>query len=271
MPDGQQHHGIAITLDSGAAVAGFAAGCRWITLTGGGLPYPVAVSVAVGTGGRLRCTGLVLGADASGGSEAVEITSASLRKIRITELLQATSDEAAALFSPRTVTAAELAELAGPGYDPADFRTLDGGRTYRLPPAMSYSGTRKSRPPLDQLVPGLAPDLPPAGPRIRGQALPPAHFEMVAAEYRLALESRPQAPMQQLIRRLEDWKGYPVPEPTARRWVQRARDMGLLGPSRPGVAGEYPQDPLSQEAGGFLRQREERPAPGSAPDAPDPA
>jgi hypothetical protein len=242
MPDDKQRAEPRLSLDTGGDVAEFAAGRGWVTLTEGGLPYPVTVSLAVGTGGRLRCTGLILGIPDPAGAEAIEITSASLRKVRITELLQAIADEAAALSSPQIVTAAQLAELAGPGYNPDDFETMDGGKTYRLPAVISYSGPRKSRPFLDQLFPGLVPDLPPAGPRVRGQALPRDHFEMVAQEYRFAVENSPRAPMRQLMRRLEDWKRVPVPEPTARRWVQRARDMGLLGPSRSGVAGEYPPD-----------------------------
>jgi hypothetical protein len=47
----------------------------------------------------------------------------------------------------------------------------------------------------------------------------------------------------ELRRRLADWLGREVPEPTTRRWVQRARDMGLLGVSRPGKAGEKPVRP----------------------------
>jgi hypothetical protein len=63
-----------------------------------------------------------------------------------------------------------------------------------------------------------------------------AHFEQVAAEYRAALKRRPRAP----IAALRDQ--YPgVSESTLRRWTQRARDMGLLGPSRSGRAGEHPR------------------------------
>jgi hypothetical protein len=51
------------------------------------------------------------------------------------------------------------------------------------------------------------------------------------------------APMTELRRRLGEWLEREVPEPTARRWVQRARDMGLLGASRPGKAGEKPMNP----------------------------
>lgn len=58
------------------------------------------------------------------------------------------------------------------------------------------------------------------------------HFEQVATAYRAALATSPRAPMKELARRLS------TSEATARRWVQRARDMGLLGASQPGKAGE---------------------------------
>lgn len=58
------------------------------------------------------------------------------------------------------------------------------------------------------------------------------HFAHVADMYRLALDKAPGAPMRWLRKELH------VSEATARRWVQRARDQGLLGPSVPGKAGE---------------------------------
>lgn len=61
------------------------------------------------------------------------------------------------------------------------------------------------------------------------------HFEHVAAIYREALTTSPRAPMREATRRLH------TSEATARRWVQRARDMGLLGESQAGKAGERPQ------------------------------
>jgi hypothetical protein len=58
------------------------------------------------------------------------------------------------------------------------------------------------------------------------------HFEHVAVVYREALAVAPRAPMQEVARRLS------TSEATARRWVQRARDMSLLGAGQPGKAGE---------------------------------
>jgi hypothetical protein len=62
--------------------------------------------------------------------------------------------------------------------------------------------------------------------------LPPEHFERVAEAYRAALSAAPRRPIQYLAEK------FNVPEPTLRRWVQRARDRGLLGPATPGKAGE---------------------------------
>jgi hypothetical protein len=206
------------------------------------LPYPVAVSLDVGSGGRIRCTGLVIGM-ADEGDATAEVTSASLREIRVSELLEVITGASDLLSKPRTVTAAELAGLAGPGYDPADFRSTDGGKTYELPPLISYRGPEMGRPFLDRLLPGMVPEAPPQSSRIRGQALGRDHFEWVAGEYRRALKEKPSAPMREMIRRLTVKLKREIPEPTARRWVQRARDLGMLGPSAPGKAGEYPDHP----------------------------
>jgi hypothetical protein len=61
---------------------------------------------------------------------------------------------------------------------------------------------------------------------------PPEHYERVAAAYRQALISHPRSPMRALAEQLH------ASDATVRRWVQRARDKGLLGPSVPGKAGE---------------------------------
>jgi hypothetical protein len=183
----------------------FASNRQWVVLDGCGLPYPVTLSAGIGDDGRLRCTGVILGALTA---EPVEITSASLRDVRVTELLQ---------------------QIASTG----DL----------LEPLFSYSGPREGRPFLDRLIPGLVPDLPPQVPPVRGGALPRGHFEVVANEYRRALVVDTHAPMTELRHRLAEWLDREIPEPTARRWVQRARDMGLLGASRPGKAGEKPATP----------------------------
>ena len=186
-------------------VAEFTNSRQWVLLEGGSLPYPVTLSAGIGDDGRLRCTGVILGAFTA---EPAEITSASLRDVRISELLQ---------------------EVAGAG----DL----------LESLIEYSGPGEGRPFLERLAPGLIPDLPPRPAQVRG-ALPRSHFEMVAAEYRRALVTNDRAPMTELRRRLAGWLGRDeIPEPTARRWVQRARDMGLLGASRPGKAGEKPISP----------------------------
>lgn len=185
-------------------LTGFTGSRGWVVFDGGGLPYPVALSAGIGDDGRLRCTGVILGALTA---EPAEITSASLRNVRVTELLQG------------------LARLGD-----------------ALEAMISYEGPRESRPFLDRLVHGLISDLPPRPPSVRG-ALPREHFEVVAREYRRALALDSRAPMAEMRRRLATWLGKEIPEPTARRWVQRARDMGLLGASRAGKAGEKPATP----------------------------
>jgi hypothetical protein len=61
---------------------------------------------------------------------------------------------------------------------------------------------------------------------------PREHFEGVATAYRAALVWSPGRPIKTLAEQ------YHASEATVRRWVQRARDMGLLGESVPGKAGE---------------------------------
>lgn len=72
------------------------------------------------------------------------------------------------------------------------------------------------------------------GPRTRPgrQGLPAERIEWAAKAYRAALATAPRRPIQYLSEKSG------VPEPTLRRWVQRARDRGLLGASTPGKAGE---------------------------------
>lgn len=60
---------------------------------------------------------------------------------------------------------------------------------------------------------------------------PREHFVQVAQAYRANLTRHSYAPLQALARQLG------TTEPTARRWVLRARDMGFLGRPAPGKAG----------------------------------
>ncbi|WIB68068.1 hypothetical protein DEI93_03220 [Curtobacterium sp. MCBD17_035] len=75
-------------------------------------------------------------------------------------------------------------------------------------------------------------DFPEAPQRVRSQSLDPALFETVARAYKLALERWPNAPIKNLA------LAWHQSEPTLRRWIQRARERGLLGASIPGRAGE---------------------------------
>src|ERR1041385_8185096 len=65
---------------------------------------------------------------------------------------------------------------------------------------------------------------------------PRTHFERVAARYRQLLVAAPRRPVKALADELY------ASEPTVRRWLQRARDMGLLGASQQGKAGEKPEE-----------------------------
>ena len=60
----------------------------------------------------------------------------------------------------------------------------------------------------------------------------------VATLYRRALEERPSAPVEWMRRQILGPTGKATPAVTIRRWLQRCRDLGLLGPSIPGKAGE---------------------------------
>lgn len=69
----------------------------------------------------------------------------------------------------------------------------------------------------------------------RGYRIPREHFEHVAEVYREALQRNPRHPYSYVTTALQ------TTTPTARRWVQRARDMGLLGEARRGRPGEHPR------------------------------
>lgn len=77
--------------------------------------------------------------------------------------------------------------------------------------------------------------------RLGPHGIPRERFVEVAELYRQALEARPSAPVRWVSETLIGYSGKPgVPESTVRRYLQRCRDLGLLGPSIPGKAGEQP-------------------------------
>ena len=68
--------------------------------------------------------------------------------------------------------------------------------------------------------------------RLRLVAESPREEDQVAEAYRAALVTDPHHPIKRLAEQ------YHASEATVRRWVQRPRDMDLLGESAPGRAGE---------------------------------
>jgi hypothetical protein len=77
--------------------------------------------------------------------------------------------------------------------------------------------------------------------RLGPLGIPPERLATVADLYQRALQERPSAPVQWMREQYPTPEGKPTPAPTIRRWLQRCRDLGLLGPSIPGKAGEQPQ------------------------------
>jgi hypothetical protein len=71
--------------------------------------------------------------------------------------------------------------------------------------------------------------------RPRPQKYDRAHFERIADLYREALLRDPGSPYAYLMQHEDKSLS------TVRRWVQRARDKGLLGEAIPGKAGELPK------------------------------
>lgn len=66
----------------------------------------------------------------------------------------------------------------------------------------------------------------------RGSRLPDDHLKRVAEFYRQGLLTSRRRPAKYVAKAMQ------VSEPTARRYVQRARDRGFLGPTTQGKAGE---------------------------------
>jgi hypothetical protein len=76
--------------------------------------------------------------------------------------------------------------------------------------------------------------------RLGPRGIPADKLAEVADLYRRALKERPSAPVRWMAQQILGPTGKPTPEVTVRRWLQRCRDLGLLGPSIPGKAGEQP-------------------------------
>jgi hypothetical protein len=187
---------------------------QWVGVETGGAAGNVLVRLGTSPEGRLVATGLIVGPTDSG-----ELTARSLRAIPLAQII--------------TVLAGLIAQYQD---DPED---IPGVVWEASPDEVSRGARRKSYRSFEALISDLV--LARAdryeGPRARPgpKGHPPEHYERVAAAYREALIASPRAPMKALAKQLH------ASDATVRRWVQRARDKGLLGPSMPGKAGEEPQ------------------------------
>ncbi len=144
----------------------------------------------------------------------LRITRSEAGKLICTALL--IGDDGRSPFPARPITAAilrtiPLPELLAAALDSADFPD-------------SYGASIRA------YLAGL-PTIAASHPGPRGHS--DNHFRDVATAYRAALVSAPRAPTKWLAQQMH------VSLPTARRWVQRARDRGFLGASEPGKAGEF--------------------------------
>lgn len=171
----------------------------WYEVEGGGLPRAVLVRVTISPEGRLICNGFLLGAGPTEGNPA-EVAEIIARQLREVPLSKI------------------LAAIAG-----------------NLKQTARVTGWPHLQPLLNLEVEGEGEEESAyQGPRLRPgpKGHPRSHFEEVATAYRAALIRAPRSPMKALAEQ------FGASEATARRWVQRARDMGLLGESMPGRAGE---------------------------------
>jgi hypothetical protein len=175
---------------------------NWIAFHDDRLPFPIAISVGRSPDGRLVCTGLLIA------------------NLDFPAIYDPPPDAPEWYGSKRVeVTARSLRQLP--------LAALLGSIEALRDDPKARAFYRE--------VFRLADDLPERPRRRPGRkGHDQAHFEHVAEAYRAALARAPQAPVKLLAEQLH------ASEATVRRWVHRARDMGLLGPSTPGRAGEGP-------------------------------
>jgi hypothetical protein len=86
--------------------------------------------------------------------------------------------------------------------------------------------------------------------RLGPHGIPPERLAEVAKLYRIANKEHPAAPVRWMAQQILGPRGKPTPEVTVRRWLQRCRDLELLGPSIPGKAGERPITSRRRRPGG---------------------
>jgi hypothetical protein len=184
------------------------------------LPFPIAVKVGKGDGGRLVCTGLRMGADAVPGWDAkgsVEITPRALREIPLGQILR------------------ELAERL-------EFRLatfVDGGEAFE---ALADDHNRHRSHPGRRGYPsefweGIA------AVYRQGMIVSRRNVSRYVAEHATDVDGR------RMYTDTDQERLWENRERTARKWAKIARRKGYLGPARRGKAGEYPEDRPSRKSG----------------------
>jgi hypothetical protein len=176
---------------------------EWVGVDTGGPAGRVLLRLGLSRQGRLVCTGLIVGTAEPLWGDPPEIGEVTARQLRAIPLGE---------------MIASLALSAAIGSKRPDD------------PIQAYLARVRGRPLRERVTPYPGPQ---ARPGPKGH--PSEHYERVAVAYREALVAHPRAPMKALAEQLH------YSDATVRRWVQRARDKGLLGPSIPGKAGEEPQ------------------------------
>lgn len=196
-------------------------GGRWLTVELDGVAYPVQIRVGKSEDGRLICTGLKLGT-LDGGNEVV-VADQEGRELPIHEAWGTTADREweVTARSLRGVHLPEILELV------AMVDTVQSPDSQ----ALFFRATGRAKV-TEGFIPPFEGQRTPRGPR----GYTREHWETVAATYREALLKRPRNPHAYIAKHLY------TSEPTARRWVMKCRDLGLLGEAQAGKAGELPAD-----------------------------
>jgi hypothetical protein len=177
----------------------------WLSVEWPGAPFPVLMRLGWSPQGQLVCSGLLVGGGQPGDPKA------GMQRGRAGVEIPASS--------LRLIPVGALLDALG-------RRRAEDIRLERLPVF--------ERP----TPPGF-----PRPTRLGPRGIPRERLAEVAELYRQALMERPSAPVRWMSEHILNPERKPTSEVTIRRWLQRCRDLGLLGPSIPGKAGEQPLTP----------------------------